>query len=583
MALDMGDDFFSTIMDNLSGNEKPGGGAGSNSTEDIMTAVGMTNSKLKESSKAVQDIIAEQKQAQEDELVAKRRQGENSQIVLKAKEIADLNAQQSAQREATALGTNPDESTEIITKLSKQWVAATENAIAKKQDLEDNLSVKFTEHPLTWLGNQFALEGTAQAADAAASKQQLIQNALINSQSLTQSFVVTANALKSTKTAATVQATLEGAQATIDENVAQTKLRNAGINIQGIQALDSISLQQLNALSIGSNVKNQAAQLDIAKQHLKIAQTSMEAAIADRLDRKEIRDADRADNESLAGMVRKGMSIAGFSDAAIQVPTNKVIQMLRMTKDDKEAPYQKYLRMGMMSDSMNHPVVSENAGQSAALVALNGAPLQPTQESIRNFLKDTWNTTAAGDMSIVGPNGKRYDYNNKKVSEVIEATNIKAGAEALKQMGNIKAGDNTNIYAPPPLDSVLDLPAIKNSELYKKVFQPQQAAGGLKEFKPDQLVGLTVQAIRNGTISFRDGADGLQGMFSAVPAINNRTKNYIGLGLPMQTGYKTAINTSLASSRTFDLSTGNDINSILSQELRALNMAPTLFPSAWEK
>lgn len=527
----------------------------------LLNAVGLNNQKLQASSDVAQDIQSDQRQAMADQLTDLNTANSNSLIVKQAQVLADQKAEQDTAKFATTLGTNPDSSTEIMTGLAKEWQAATQDAITKRKALQENLDTKFLDHPVDWVYAQLTQESTIKAADAANQRQQGVQTALTFAQNQTQQAAVTANALKQTKTDAAVQAELESTKATLDANTQQVRINNAGINLRGIKELNDITLQQLNNLSTGYSAQTQAAHLGLAYQQFALTKKSTELQMVvtqDALDQKKL---DRSDLADLASTVKKGAATLGYTDAAA-FPDNKIIQLLNM-KDDK---YLNFLRVGMNSGATGYPVISDNAGEAAKLVVQTSAPMRPEQTPIKNLLKDSW-TQAAGGTQGIGPDGKKFMYDNTKVDQVTRATQNIALQNARGQMNNIKPGDSSNIYAPPPLPQVFEIPAIKNSIFGQKVLAPQMAAGGLQEFNVDTIVGLTVKAIKSGDISYNDAVTGLQGTFNGAVALNNRTKNYVGFGLPPQMGYRTQVPNGFGWNKKVDLSTQQDVSNLLNSTM----------------
>lgn len=527
--------------------------------EDLLGAIGVGNQKLARDSQTVAGILQQSLTAQQAQLDARGTERDAAGVVIKARELADVKAQADTLKMATALGTNPDASTEIMTQLATAWRVNTVDAEKKRAVVAEKMATKFLEDPIKYIKDNITLESSAAEADYATRHVAAIGNELQQAQSLTQNFAVTSNALKQSKSAVTVQAALEEASAKVDGELARTKVQNAGINIAGIQALDQMTIQQINMLGTGVSAQNQAEQLKMARANFGLQKQSLELAMQDRLDRLQQRKLSEQEQEDMAGMVRAGASALGFSDA-VAIPTTKVMQLLKY-----EPTYTEYLRAGMRSVGRPAPVISDNAGSVAKLVVQSSVPLQPAQEGIREFLKEEWSAAATGTVMIT-PDGKKHPYDNTKVDQVTGAVTLSANMKALGQLNNIK-DEKSNIYRPPSLPDVLAIPGIAASPLAQKVFLPQNQAGGLKEFNPEQIISLTVKAVKDGTVSYNDAREGLQGMFKAVPISNNRNRNYVGLGLPPQVGYRTQVENGLGFLRSVDLSTPQDIDTILNSRL----------------
>ncbi len=531
-------------------------------TQELLQAVGLANKDLAARSETMQSIVAENAQLAKDVLVAQETAGENTIAVLKAKELAELKAQQDTLKYATTLGTNPDSASQILTTLGEEWKVSAVDAAGKRKKLQEAVDKNVFEDPAGWFKAQFQMEDLIKQADAATARRADVQNALQFAQTQTQQAAATSSALAQTKTEATVQASLAAATATLQQNLATTKLQNSSINIQGIDRLNSMTLAQINNLSTGVSVMNQQEQLRISRENLANTTLSLQSTLQERADRIAQKQEDRAELEGLADLVRKGAAVMGFKDVAA-FPTAKITQLLNL----KQANVQDFLMAGMQSSVSGTPVISDNPGNTARMLIQHSAPLRPEQAPIKAFFTDVWSKAASPEGGLVGK------YDNTKLDQVTRAATQFAGQAAKDQMVDIKTGDSTNIYAPPTLQAVAAVPAIANSALFKNVLATQLAAGGLKEFNPDQLISLTVDAIQKGAVTYNEGAEGLQGMFGTARSINNVSKNYVGFGLPPQTGYRTRVTNGLGFSRSVDLTTAQDINNILNSKLSRFNQA----------
>lgn len=546
-------------MGNQLGNLRINTPSGQVSTDDFFEAVQQKNKELEARSQQVQKIYADQNQVQQDALVAQKTQGDNTLIVRGAQEISSLDQQNAVQAQATRMGINPGVSSEVLDKVSDEWKEATLNSIDKQKKLQQSLEVKFFDHPVDYVVAQIGMENTIQQAEAANSRRGNVQNAFASIQSITQNLPGQMAALAKTKTDTTLQATMEGAKAELDGKLAATKINNFGVQAQNLLTLNSMDAAQINNLQSSVSVQIQKKHLDLSYAQFGLQKQQFALAYEDRMDRLETRKADRAELDDMADLVRKGAASAGFENVSA-FPTTKIIQMLNM----KDAKMQDFLKSGMTSDALNHPVVSENAGESARILAQHGAPLRPEQSSIKNFFTDVWSKASSTE------GGRSGQYDNTKLPEVSKAANGIAIQEAKGMMGNIKSGDNTNIYAAPPLPVLLSMNPVKTTSWYENVMKIQAATGELKEVNPEQLISLTASAIKNGKISMSDGAVGIQTLFSTAAELNKATKNYIGFGLPAQVGYNTRVSTNLGPSNV-NLTEPKDVQKVLMRAVDDLN------------
>ena len=523
--------------------------------QDLLRAVGLKNEELVKTSETLKSVFGVQVQEQRVQAEQQAIADEKSIEVAKAKETAALQAQNNARSVAASLGTNMDESSQVLTSLATDYRSAAVDAAAKNKELSRAVSSKFLDDPIQFIKDQIFLESTETEAKVATQRASSAAATLSNLQSLTQGAAVSQNAIAATRTDASVQASMEGLAAESGAKAAAQRIQNAGINFNGIQKLQELSLQEINLRSTAYSAARQEDQFKLAQENAAFQRENQALLRQERLDRLEQKQADRAEEEDLANLVRAGAAVFGYKDVNA-FPTSKILQLLKL-KDPKVS---QYLTAGMKTTAIGYPVVSENVGEAAHLVATTGAPLRPEQDNLKRFLQSMW------QEGITANPGAKQEFIVSQVSKFASST-------AAMQGKNIKPGDASNIYAPPALPTVLGIPAITSSPLYQGVFKEQMQTGVLKEFNPDQLIEMTVAGIKAGKVSINDASEGLQGIFNGAKEVNNRSMNYPGFGLPLQKGYNTTVTSGLGFSRAYDLTQKQAIDQILNSKLSKFQQA----------
>lgn len=537
----------------------------------LMDAVGIQNADLQKRSAVVQGIFAQQEKDAADMIANMQTSGDNSQVVLRAKEVADLDAQNKTQTLATQLHINPGVSSDLLDKIGEEWRNSKLDAIEARNKLKHDLEVKFLDHPVDYVVAQIGMENTVKQAEAAANRSAAATRDFSDIQTLTQNIPGQMAALKQTKTAATVQATLEGAASDINAKIDDQKIRNATINVNRVNALNTMDSQMLQNLGTAMTVHNQAENLkiskeslDISKQHLDLSkqqfaeqQVMNKAALDDRLERLTEKKDDRAQMKDAADTVRLGAATMGFKDVS-SWPDAKIITLL----NSKKADIVDFYNTGMQSQSAGKPMISQDAGQVGRMIVQHNAPMSAAQGSVKNFLRDTFLEAGSIQAATVG------SYDRTKPDQVANAARVSATAKARDQQANIEIGNSNNIYAPPPLSTVLEVNGVKKTPWFDKVMAPQMVTGALKETNPEQLVNLTAAAIKSGKVSHDDGVKGLQLFFTGAAAVNNSTKNYDSVGLPLQTSFNTKLQDGMGVPRTYNLLTPQDVTRALATKLR---------------
>lgn len=534
----------------------------------MMDAVQANNAQLQKRSDVVQDIFAQQAKDAADIVSNMGSLSNNSQVVLRAKEMSDLDTQNKIQEQATALHINPGVSSDLLDKIGADWVKSKEESLAARQKLTKDLNINFLDHPIDYVIAQVGMESTVKRAEDAARHSAAATKDFSDIQTLTQNIPAQMAALKQTKTAATVQATLEANAADMNIKIDQQKIANAGINVQRITALNAADSQQLSNLSVAMQTKNQAESLQISKEHLALSEKQFaesqkmnNLAIEDRLTRLAEKKDDREQMTDAANTVRLGAGTLGFKDITAW-PDSKIISML----NSKSANIVDFYRAGIQTQSAGKPMISEDAGQVGRMIVQHNAPMTPAMATVKTFLRDNFLEAGSESAAMTG----HYDRN--KPEQVSNQARVNAIAKAKGQQGNIDIGNHNNIYAPPPLESILTVNGVNKTAWYTSVMAPQMVTGALKETNPDQLVALTAAAIKSGKVSHDDGVKGLTLAFTAAAAVNNSTKNYDSVGLPMQTSFNTQLPDTMGVPRKYNLITTQDVTRALATKLRGPTM-----------
>ena len=529
--------------------------------DSLMEQLAVNNSNLVDRSASMQEIYRQQEELAKNVIVQQKIAGENAAIVQDAKLIAEQKAERDALAAATKLGTNPDDAAEVMSGLSKEWKDATEHSQKAFTELQKAAEVKFLDDPVGFVTAQFKMEYLAKDADVAKARQEQIQNTIRFANEATQQAVVTANALKQTKSEAVLQASSMEATAKLAANLDVQRIQNSGINLAGMEALGKMDMAQINNLSTAFSVRNQAEQLAMSRQQLAMSRENMQLAIEERKERMAQKAETKEEMDGLANIVRVGAAAMGFENVAA-FPSSKIIQLLNL----KDPKINDFLSAGMQTQVAGVPIVSDNAGTAARSIMQHSAPLRPEQATLKTFFADVWAKASSPEGGIAGK------YDNTKLDQVTRGAQTYAVIAARDQQADIKTGDNTNIYSPPPLTTILSVPAIANSKYYKQVFAQHMQAGGLNEFNPEQVTAMTVKAIKSGAITYNEGAVGLQALFGTARAVNNVTRNYSGFGLPPQMGYRTKLPNGLGFPRAYDLTTEQDVNQLLGSRLSEHNV-----------
>ena len=497
--------------------------------------------------------------------------GESDAIVAGQKAAGELRALENSRRMATSIGTNMDDSSELMTALGLAHREAAAEAISAKEIVRQKSSVGLFDDPITYIMNSITIGDDMNYAEAAQAKVDQISTTLAQVNQATQSTVLTQNAIAETQTAATVQAVTDGIRAKASEQALQVKQQNLIYNVEGLKAVNALTEQQLGNLFQAKGAINAEKQLQMAQAQLEQSRKSFEIQLAERQEKlaaKKVVDQELID---LGNTINEGRSIMGLAP----IPPSKAIQMMKIGGDLGNQIKHQYT-VGASAGATGAKVIAETPGQAAVIVASTQAPLSPGMRPVRNLLTGAISEVAAG--RVKGPTGLPVDLKDKNA--VLAATNEAVIRTAKGMASNIKVGDATNIYAAPGLDSIVStVPAVVQTQLYKKVLAPLVNTG-LTEVNPTQIVSLAAEGVSKGNISFNDAADGVVKLFSAATITNNVVRDYVRVGISPQNSFNSVVtvkNSNTPDSLSFmteesmrvNLLNATEVNNILSKQLRA--------------
>lgn len=537
---------------------------------DILNTVNQQFKEIEGAKELVQTIQAGRKQAQQqletavsNAGISDGRGGRDTAITVQAEEMAALNAQNQTRKAATAMGSNMDDASEILTQLSSEVRSSAVNAIDKAKIVDEKASVGLLDNPIKYIYNQITMDHSIEEANAAKNRFVTADAALTRVQNLTQELPKTAAAIAATRSAATVESKITAVQSAVDANVARIKIENADKDIAGIGQLQAMSAQQIQALGTAYSAKNAAEHLAISKATLKLHQDEADRRTKEWNEKMEKKALDEQETKDLAGYVSNGLAQMGYKELAT-APHSKIIQLLKL----KDPIYMDALKIGMTAATTGKPGLSDDPAQVARVIVQHKVPLDPSQEKIKEIYKQAISDAANPAMAV------KAGVDVSKMDQVTKYAGKLVSEKAAHQHGNIDHRDQSNIYAPPPIEAVVAIPAVANSNWYKEVLSSQVA--GIKETNPELLIALTSDAVKAKKISYKDASQGLHVFFTASAGLNNVTRNYKGLGLPQQTAFNVSLDNSFGFKTKRNLMNPVDVDTALNTKLQS--MAPKLSP-----
>lgn len=503
-----------------------------NGLDDLLQAVGLQNTQDADTAAKITGNYEQVQQIGEQRALATTAAGDDDAIVAQQKGVGVLQAQQNSRQFATDVGSNMDDSSQIMSALGMQLQQANMETIRAKSVVAQKQSVKLLDDPVQYLMNQITVGDDINYANAAQDKSDQIASSLAQINQATQSTAVSQNAIAATTSAAAVQAGTDSIKQKAIEQADQVKQQNLLYNVDGLMKVQSLNQQELSNLFSAQNATNSQKQLEIAQGHLEIARQSNALLLEQRLDAINEKKTNLAEIQDIGDTVNKGRSILGLAP----IPAGKAVQFMKIGGDLGNSIKDQYSK-GAVAIQTGVNVISDQPGKAAITIAQSQAPLSPTMAPVKNLLMNS--LADVGQGVVKGANGLPVDLKNPQA--VTGAANGLILTRAAGMASNIKVGDNTNIYAAPTLPSILKVaPGVMQTDLYNKVLAPLVNTG-LTTLDPNQILSLTSQSVARGEMSFTQSAQDIKVLFSAAAATNNVTKDYARVGLPNQMGYNTSV------------------------------------------
>lgn len=503
-------------------------------TDDVINAMSTQNQNLQALSGAVSDLYSQKISTftYQQSLASQGtdRNGDTA-LTVQTRELAELQAQKNSRKFASAIGSNMDDTSEILSSLGMQLRGKEQEAIAAKAEVTQKASVGLFDNPIEYILNQVTLPSSRAKAQGLEEEASSISTAMQRINSASQDTVRTNNAIAETKTVASIANKVAATKANIDAQALAVKQQSLSFNVEALNAAANISEKQLSNFFQANSQEIAFKQLDIAQESAKNQRELKELEIKKLgliLDDKE---ENKADQQALVNTINIPIAARGLAPLNI-----KQIKLLQSTPKGKEQ-ITDLLYSGILSQSVGSSVIAETPGMAAKMMIQGGENLPEIKKPIANILKQEFmSATKAQTYKELQSDGtyKEVRYDATKLPEVISAVNNNLKIKSREWINNIDPKDKTNPYVIPPLASIVTIiPDIVNDEFFKKIISPQMTTAGLSEAEPDKIAGLAKTAIKQG-MPMETVLDGLTKLYSAGVLTNNITKGYTSFGLPYQ-------------------------------------------------
>jgi hypothetical protein len=538
-----------------------------NDTEDLLAKVLLANKKIDANVATATEQVTAARSASVDVLAAMKDATQHKAALeeLKGKEIQ--RAENRNAEIATNLGTNQDAATDVMLKSANVIRESHLKAMDAREKLEKDLSIKVWENPLDWAWAQINMESTIRNAEAATAKRNDVVQGTKQLQEATQQQVLTSNALVKTKTDAMMLEEAGISKADAEIKYKEQLIKNAGMDISAMAQLNSMTATQLQVWAEPRNIRRQEEQDARNKeQHaisMKQAQANLDAIKAAK---------DSREEEKLGLREMQDLYLAGAKSLEVNRVRMPDRQFAQLIKVDEGAMFYYKRGMQLLASGGEGAPLGNSAGDAAMLIKNTNAPLRAEQKAIKDLLGSTLSEAASGNI-IKGKDGKQIMVDPKNPNSVANAATALALKKAEGYLASISQDPN-NPYAIAPLPSVLSsVKGIQETAYYQKILKAQNDIGGLKDFDPNQLVGLATAGIKSKQITMDEAVKGLGALFGGATALNNATKQYSKFGLPNQNSLNFQVSKGFGNNKIINLMDAKQLQLHLSSELSNINTA----------
>ena len=471
---------------------------------------------------------------------------QDAAIVSLTKDNATMQAQKENATAATNLGTNMDSTANIISTLGSTML----DDYKKAQTLDEQITAKegtsFLDHPLDWISNQITLPDDYDQYNLTVRTYNRKADVIQNLENLTQDAVNTNNAIIQSVSQQSI-----AANSRVAASVYVDKANTALIDAQKDNIAKIDSLKQMNGEELNRSIEARRLIDEQTDQAMRVKQFNAEQGQRDlqrqelqlRIDDKTANDADNAAYVKTINAGRQLMNQPQFNSVA-DIKRYQMTSINGVKGDDQlkrsyDIGYQALQNNAATATGGEiKPITIDTSPAAAAdfLVTSRGT-LTAAQAPVQNLITKTY----AEEVNREGAAGTNYQKNKPQFLANVDSKIT----VAAKRMQNDVMNGNDNIYAPPPMKSVLLAhPDLASNPIITKVFAPELATiPDQQKIDPDYVTAKLTQAIIKGDISYNDAVKGGAQLFQAAMETNNALKDYGRVGLPIQTKFNATVKT----------------------------------------
>lgn len=438
---------------------------------------------------------------------------------LQTRELGALEAQQKKQEFYKQLGKGQGYA-KVATDLSTQFYQAMEEAKVTAQSVADRKAVGLFDNPLAWAINQVILPDEEAALSGQLSLAKVSADQLSTLTKMSDDEARIENEFATKLTAASIDSKVKGLAANLQVEAMKSDMAAKAQNVHTLAAVMNAQGEQLRNIKYVIDAKHSAASLAFAEKNYQIRSEEFAAWKKENADKQEFAD-------QMTQFHTIGADILGKP----KLTTNK-IQMLLKMGGTAAAEAQALIDLGF-----------QNLNQGEAKLGVTPIQVVDVLQKTKGQIPDHFSKLVEYGFATVNNRAKSPTdpLDTKNPAAVSQVFNEAVKAKALEYQSNIDYRDQTNPYILPPPKILADNPDISSTRFYQKVLAPLVANGALDTSDPNKIVALGLEAVKNGTITYKDLSEGVTTYYDTGRIINAVGRNFYKHAIPVQPGYKTQL------------------------------------------
>lgn len=456
----------------------------------------------------------------------------NAENTMQAAEAAKLAARalqsagavaeaENARTIASAFGVNLADPNNLITSTATIARTAAERANEFVGAAEKAKQIKFTEDPIGAIGSLFTVPFYEEKAVDQAKVSLSASQRLVTLNQGAQATIQTEQLLKRSVTAEVAAADAEAAKLASDLIVQALKEKNLRQGAQDAVALLTLNKDQVSLMFQANAAVNDAERLNLQRQQFKLSQQEFEQRTRERQQTQE-------EEAQFIGTVNAGRQAMGLPP----MTRGEISNYLKLGGEAKGI-IEVFYKTGALKTATG--ITAYASDPVSSVIMLNTAGAKFEQGHPKNSIVELVNNAQIEFRKT--PQGQQA-----KPQDVIAGTNAVIATKVKSQLGNIVAGDGTNIYAALPFSNITDSLAVQQTELFGKLLKIQKDAGVI-DIPPQQLFSQTAQMVSSGQMTIEQAASDFATYMKVAVELNNRIRDYGAFGLPRQKNYVTTVPT----------------------------------------